>query len=106
MLPQIWHWIEIHTGTINESGPYYGFWSGFGSDIQEFAIIGLFFGLLKHHNCGQKGCLRVGRLHDFKMGEITHKLCRHHHPFHKGSAVTGEEIAAHVARAQEPKPLG
>jgi hypothetical protein len=30
----------VHTGTINESGPYYGFWSGFGSDIEEFGILG------------------------------------------------------------------
>ena len=33
-------WLQVHTGTINESGPYYGFWSGFGSDIAEFGILG------------------------------------------------------------------
>ena len=21
------HWLEVHTGTVNEPGPYYGFWS-------------------------------------------------------------------------------
>jgi hypothetical protein len=26
------HWPAVHTGTVNEPGPYYGFWSGFGSD--------------------------------------------------------------------------
>jgi hypothetical protein len=26
------HWLAVHTGTVNEPGPYYGFWSGFGSD--------------------------------------------------------------------------
>jgi hypothetical protein len=35
------HWLAVHTGTINESGPYYGFWSGFGSDLTEFGVIGV-----------------------------------------------------------------
>ena len=39
-LQHLWLWIETHTGTINESGPYYGFWSGAGSDIGEAAILG------------------------------------------------------------------
>jgi len=30
------HWLAVHTGTVNEPGPYYGFWSGFGSDLAEF----------------------------------------------------------------------
>ena len=37
---QVGYWLQMHTGTINESGPYYGFWSGFGSDIEEFGILG------------------------------------------------------------------
>jgi hypothetical protein len=37
---QAGYWLQVHTGTINESGPYYGFWSGFGSDIEEFGILG------------------------------------------------------------------
>jgi hypothetical protein len=32
---QVGHWFQVHTGTINEPGPYYGFWSGFGSDLEE-----------------------------------------------------------------------
>ena len=38
--PQFGHWLQVHTGTINESGPYYGFWSGFGSDLEEFGVLG------------------------------------------------------------------
>src|SRR5690348_18359155 len=34
------HWLQVHTGTVNEPGPYYGFWSGFGSDLEEFGILG------------------------------------------------------------------
>ena len=37
---QVGYWLQLHTGTINEPGPYYGFWSGFGSDIEEFGILG------------------------------------------------------------------
>src|SRR5664280_148148 len=33
------HWAAVHTGTLNESGPYYGFWSGFGSDLGEATLI-------------------------------------------------------------------
>jgi hypothetical protein len=29
------HWLAVHTGTVNEPGPYYGFWSGFGSNLTE-----------------------------------------------------------------------
>jgi hypothetical protein len=49
------HWLQVHTGTINESGPYYGFWSGFGSDIAEFGILGAIgtglYQLVRKVNC-------------------------------------------------------
>jgi hypothetical protein len=35
------HWLEVHTGMDNDSGLYYGFWSGFGSDLTEFGVIGV-----------------------------------------------------------------
>jgi hypothetical protein len=34
------HWLGVHTGTTNEPGAYYAFWSGFGSDIAELGILG------------------------------------------------------------------
>ena len=37
---QVGYWFQVHTGINNESGSYYGFWSGFGSDIEEFGILG------------------------------------------------------------------
>jgi hypothetical protein len=55
------HWLAVHTGTVNEPGPYYGFWSGFGSDLAEFAIIGTIgtgvYQLVKKYNCHQPGLL-------------------------------------------------
>jgi hypothetical protein len=100
-LPHLFHWFEVHTGTVNESGPYYGFFSGFGSDLGEIALIGGIVTLFRHGNCGQKGCWRWGR-HDYAMDGISHKLCRKHHPHHSGKAVTGEEIAAHAAANPRP----
>jgi hypothetical protein len=55
------HWLAVHTGTINEPGPYYGFWSGFGSDLSEFAIIGAVLHGFRRHNCHEKGCWRIGK---------------------------------------------
>lgn len=55
------HWLAVHTGTVNEAGPFYGFWSGFGSDIGEVALIGAVLGGYKKHNCHQRHCWRIGR---------------------------------------------
>lgn len=77
----VWPWLEIHTGTVNESGPYYGFWSGFGSDIGEATII---LGLVtagRHLNCVTQGCWRIA-LHkskDPKTG-VEYRQCHRHHP--------------------------
>src|ERR1700756_3954781 len=58
------HWLAVHTGTVNEPGPYYGFWSGFGSDIAEFSILGAIgtgvYQLVKKVNCHEPGCWRGG----------------------------------------------
>ena len=58
------HWLQVHTGTVDETGPYYGFWSGFGSDLTEFGIIGAVataaYQLFKKYNCHHPGCWRVG----------------------------------------------
>ena len=43
-------------GMDDLSGRWYGFWSGFGSDIGELGIIGGLVGLLRHKNCHVKGC--------------------------------------------------
>ena len=29
-VPHLGHWLQVHLGIIDEAGPYYGFWSGFG----------------------------------------------------------------------------
>ena len=87
------HWLEVHTGTINEPGPYYGFWSGFGSDLTEFAIIGTIatgvYQLFKKYNCHHPGCWRVGN-HPAAGGQFS--LCYRHHPDYQGKKPTQDLI--------------
>jgi hypothetical protein len=87
------HWLQVHTGTINETGPYYGFWSGFGSDLTEFGIIGAIataaYQLFRKYNCHQPGCWRVGN-HPAAGGQFS--LCYRHHPDYQGKKPTRELI--------------
>jgi hypothetical protein len=89
----IGHWIQVHTGTVDEPGPYYGFWSGFGSDLTEFGIIGAIatgvYQLVKKYNCHQPGCWRVGN-HPAAGGQFS--LCYRHHPDYQGKKPTQELI--------------
>jgi hypothetical protein len=102
----IWHWFLTVTGTNNEGGYWYGWWSGFASDLPEFAILALVW---RKVNCHAKGCLRIGLHHVDGTPYVT---CRKHHPVHPGSAAaTAEEIAAahrrhHVAAGQTPAEAG
>lgn len=89
----LYHWFEVHTGTVNESGPYYGFFSGFGSDIGEVTLIAALCGAFRHHNCHVKGCLRLGR----PVEGTPYLACPTHHPEHKGHK---RSIALHELHAQ------
>jgi hypothetical protein len=83
----------VRTGIINMSGPYYGFWSGFGSDIEEFGILGAIgagiYQLVRKYNCHEPGCWRVGQ-HPAAGGQFL--LCYHHHPDLQGRRPTHELI--------------
>ena len=56
MIHAILHFLAHFFGLDNLSGPYYGFWSGVGSDIGELAIFAAIYGAIRHHNCHVKGC--------------------------------------------------
>ena len=90
---QVGYWMQVHTGTINESGPYYGFWSGFGSDLEEFGILGAIgagiYQLIKKYNCHEPGCWRIGQ-HPAAGGQFL--LCYRHHPDYQGRKPTHELI--------------
>lgn len=97
-----WWWFEVHSGTTNEPGPYYGFFSGFGSDLGEYAIlVGVAQGVYlhwKHINCHAPGCPRVGRFND-ASGQF--KFCHHHHPEMMGNRLSLEEMHGHHWRHRE-----
>jgi len=73
------NWLFHYTGSAG-SGPWYGFWSGFGSDIGEVVIIGGIWQFARHSNCHTKGCWRFGK----PLEGTPYRLCHHHHPNHKG----------------------
>ena len=87
------HWLQVHTGIVNETGPYYGFWSGFGSDLEEFGILGAIgaaiYSLVRKYNCHEPGCWRIGN-HPAADGQF--HLCYRHHPDFQGKKPTHELI--------------
>ena len=92
-LQLVGRWLQVHTGTINEPGPYYGFWSGFGSDLAEFSILVAIgagvYQLVKKYNCHEPGCWRIGN-HPAAGGQFL--LCYRHHPDYRGKKPTHELI--------------
>ena len=88
------HWLAVHTGIVDMSGPYYAFWSGFGSDIAEFSLVGTaltgVYQLNRKFNCHQRGCWRIGT-HPAAGGQFL--LCSRHHPDYHGKKPTPELIA-------------
>jgi hypothetical protein len=69
----LWHVFLNWTGASNTSGTAYGFWSGFGSDLGEAAIIGALLNHYRSHRCAN--CWRLGR-HEV---EGTHYRTCHRH---------------------------
>jgi hypothetical protein len=95
------HWIAVHSGTSDESGIYYAFWSGFGADLGEVTLItavglGVYTGARKV-NCHTKGCWRIGH---HPLENTPYILCRHHHPDVPSGGATHEQILAHWERAK------
>jgi hypothetical protein len=91
--PVVDHWLAIHTGTADEAGPYYAFWSGFGSDLAEFGLISAVattaYQTVKRYNCHEPSCWRIGN-HPAAGGQFF--LCYRHHPDYQGSRPTADII--------------
>ncbi|MGI8879442.1 MAG: hypothetical protein ACR2KJ_02820 [Jatrophihabitans sp.] len=91
------HHLLTFIGLRNPNGRWAYFWSGFGSCLSEFAIIGI---LWRKVNCHAKGCYRVG-LH--KVDGTPYITCKKHHPIHPGGgAVSAAQIAEAHALAHKP----
>jgi hypothetical protein len=87
-LRPIWDWLVAVSGARDETGAWYGFWSGFaGSNI---FLAGGLLTLYWRHCCHVHRCLRIGRHHVTGTPWVT---CRKHHPAINGSKVTAQHIA-------------
>jgi hypothetical protein len=102
-------WLAVHTGLDDLSGPWYGFWSGIGSDLAELGLIGAVatgvYQMVRKYNCHEPGCWRVGT-HPAAGGQFL--LCYRHHPDFLGTRPTHETIErlhrehlAHVAAVRD-----
>jgi hypothetical protein len=90
VLHAIGNWLYWFFG-IGGGGPHYGFWSGAGSDIGEITLVGAVIVALKHVNCHDEGCWRIG-LH--KVEGTPYKACHKHHPvLAKQPHITAEIMA-------------
>ena len=92
-VPHLGSWLQVHLGIVNEAGPYYGFWSGFGSDLAELSILGAIgtavYQLVKKFICHPPGCWRIGN-HPAAGGQFM--LCYRHHPDYQGRRPGAELI--------------
>jgi hypothetical protein len=65
-----WHWILNFTGVNLGQDAFathmYNFWSGFGSDITEFALVGTLIAIYKHH-------LKNSKILNSRLLNILHK---------------------------------
>jgi len=64
-------WVVDFLG-LNGTGPWFNFWSGFGSDLSMFGAVAVF---AYKHNCHVKKCWRFG-----KVSVAGVCVCWRHHP--------------------------
>lgn len=80
-----WHWLVAVTGSDAGLSPgrwsFYGFWSGFGSDLGEVTLLAFVLAAVRRHVCHARGCWRAGRhrWEDPSTG-VSWVLCSRHHP--------------------------
>lgn len=75
------HALAHFFGLDNLSGPFYGFWSGAGSDITELGILGAAYHAF---NCHENGCWRVGHRISIEDGAHVRRCKRHHREASRG----------------------
>ena len=98
----LYWWWEIHTGTQNEGGPYYGALSGWVGDIGLITIAAASIAALVHtirrHQCYETTCHKIAR-HTYEIGGVTHPVCHVHHPaLGADHVLTHAHMLAHHAK--------
>jgi hypothetical protein len=87
-------WIIHILGVDDVSGRWYGFWSGFGSDLGEAGIVVALGAQVRRHNCHVHRCWRIGR---HPVAGTTYVVCRRHHP---DDHLTHGQVATEHANAE------
>jgi hypothetical protein len=83
-----------------DPGYWQAFWSGFGSCLTEFTIVGALFAYYKHHTCHvshPRFCWRPG-IH--LVAGTPYRTCGKHHP-----QVPERISAEHIAAASQDTPI-
>jgi hypothetical protein len=98
----VWCWPHVRNeafvilGNRDETGGWYGWWSGNAGGLQifEWAAIGAL--VYYHHSCHDSPwCLRLGR---YEAAGGVFKVCRHHHPDMREHRGTRRELIARLHR--------
>lgn len=92
------NWLLHVTGIDNEAGRWYALWSGFGSDIGEFALVGAAVAFYRRHTChvdSPRFCWRPGT---HPVTGTPFRTCKKHHP-EVPNEVTPDHIQAAHAEA-------
>ena len=92
----LWHWFLRVTGSSNVNSTSYGFFSGFGADIQELGIVVVAVGVYRRHKC--QTCWRPSLKHGLGRVEGTHFETCHRH------STTEHHISLrHLHRSRHPE---
>lgn len=95
------NWLAHIIGIDNATGRWELFWSGFGSCLTEFALLGGLATLYRRHTChvdSPRFCWRPG-VH--AVSGTPYRTCKKHHP-DVPDRVTADHIAAAHDEAQTP----
>lgn len=91
----LYWWIEVHFGITEKAPPaYYLAWSGVLSDVGEVTLVTGGFLALRHVNCRERHCWRLG--HPVPGSGV--RSCHKHHPTDPRPKRSGSVAEMHEAR--------
>lgn len=95
------NWLVHILGIDNMSGRWYGFWSGFGSDIGQITLVGALAAFYRRHTCHVDTPRYCWRWAAHPVAGTPYRACKKHHP-----QVPDKISAAHIAAAHDDAQKG